>query len=271
GNCDSGPLSPNLDSGKLGEDGSGPGSHVTIEEAEGNLDLQLDGGEGRIDCPVNEQLGDEVVAFDNRASTSPYQGRRREKTLLATRGTKDCLRTKATVVTVHRANFARNECLGGLAAVTAMEMVEKVRRRGDVGQGLNWPKNVAECHGARSWEALPTAAPKRAGGSLERSLEAVRLPQFFEGDRGLLMLDLYWRQVGECGARLSVAVEEEGAGVVEVCNINVIFCVKCVLKSHAVEGFFSHDGWREEGELTPTAPEVTLGFAIHMGPSTAFG
>ncbi|EED77176.1 predicted protein, partial [Postia placenta Mad-698-R] len=58
-------LSPNLDSGKLGKDGSGPGSCVTIEEAKGNLNLQLNGGEGRVNRPVDEQLGDEAVALND--------------------------------------------------------------------------------------------------------------------------------------------------------------------------------------------------------------
>ncbi|EED78860.1 predicted protein [Postia placenta Mad-698-R] len=107
-------LDPNLDRGKLGEDGGGPRSCIIIEETEGNLNLQLDGREGRVDRP----------------------GWQQERTLSATRGTKDCMRTEATVVTVHRANFARNECSSGLAAVTTVKTIEEARRRGDVGQGL---------------------------------------------------------------------------------------------------------------------------------------
>ncbi|OSX55911.1 hypothetical protein POSPLADRAFT_1162250 [Postia placenta MAD-698-R-SB12] len=78
-------------------------------------------------------------------------------------------------------------------------------RGGDGGEGdggspgAGRSKNAVECHWARSWEAFLTAAPGRAGGSLEGSLEAVRLPQFLEGDGDLLALDLYWRQVGGCG------------------------------------------------------------------------
>ncbi|EED85789.1 predicted protein [Postia placenta Mad-698-R] len=161
-----GPLHSYLHRHELGEVGSGPGAGVSIEQAKCNLHLEFDGGQRRVDQP----------------------GRQRERTLLATRGMKDCLQTKATIVTVHWANFTRNECSSGLAAATAVKTIEEARRRGDVGQGLelrrglrttSWPKNAAECRGARSWEAFPATAPGRAGGSLEGSLKAVRLPQFF--------------------------------------------------------------------------------------------
>ncbi|EED84083.1 predicted protein [Postia placenta Mad-698-R] len=193
-------LDPDLDGGKLGEDGGDPSSRITIEKTEGNLNLQLKGREGRVNRP----------------------GRQRERTLSATRRTKDCPRMEATVVTVCRANFARNECSSGLAAATAVKTIEEAWRRGDIGQGLksrrglwtmSWPKNAMECRGARPWEVFPTVAPRRAGGSLEGSLKAVRLPQFLEGDGDLLVLDLYWRQVGGCGC-LERQVET-GQGVPE--------------------------------------------------------
>ncbi|EED78254.1 predicted protein [Postia placenta Mad-698-R] len=101
-------LDPDLDRGELGEDGGGPSSRITIEETEGNLNLQLKGREGRVDRP----------------------GQQQERTLSATRGMKDCPRMEATVVTVRRANFARNKCSSGLAAATAVKTIEEARRRG---------------------------------------------------------------------------------------------------------------------------------------------
>ncbi|OSX55749.1 hypothetical protein POSPLADRAFT_1163409, partial [Postia placenta MAD-698-R-SB12] len=149
-------LDPSLDSSKLEEDGGGPGLHITIEETEGDLNFKFDGRERRVDCP-----GAWV------------------RTLLATRGTKACLRAKTAVVTVRRANFDWSECASSLAAATAVEATEEVWWRGDIRQGLearrgllttSWPKNATECLGARPWEVFPTAAPRRAGGSLEGSL-----------------------------------------------------------------------------------------------------
>ncbi|OSX64578.1 hypothetical protein POSPLADRAFT_1138689, partial [Postia placenta MAD-698-R-SB12] len=255
GRCHS--LSPSMDSGELGENGSGPGSCITIKEAKGNLDLQLDGGEGRVNRPVDEQLGDEAVAFDDRFSI----GWRRKKTLPATRGTKDCPWTKATVVTVHRANFARNECSGGLMAETAVKVPEEVWRRGYICQGLlTWRRVLS----ARRAEQDPSVFPSRLTSSRDTP-QAQALVQGLEGD--LLALDWDRRQFGEVGARLLLATVNDSLRAIWDVNVDEVLRVEGV--NLALIG--SHDGWGEDGELTPTAPEVTLGFAIHVGPSTAFG
>ncbi|OSX58045.1 hypothetical protein POSPLADRAFT_1155186, partial [Postia placenta MAD-698-R-SB12] len=219
-------LDPDLDGGKLGEDGGDPSSRITIEKTEGNLNLQLKGREGRVNRP----------------------GRQRERTLSATRRTKDCPRMEATVVTVCRANFARNECSSGLAAATAVKTIEEAWRRGDIGQGLksrrglwtmSWPKNAMECRGARPWEVFPTVAPRRAGGSLEGSLKAVRLPQFLEGDGDLLVLDLYWRQRTGVQGHWGVGLVFIAFWVVTR-DVDLLLGVEGVLKSRAVEEFVSH-------------------------------
>ncbi|EED77787.1 predicted protein [Postia placenta Mad-698-R] len=216
-----GPLYPYLHQHELGEVGSGPGVGVSIEQAKCDLHLEFDGGQRRVDQP----------------------GRQRERTLSATRGTKDCLRTKATVVTVRRADFSGNECLSGLTAATAVKSVEEARRQGD---------NAAECRGARSWEAFPAAAPGRTGGSLEGSLKAVRLPQFLEGDGDLLALDLYWGQRIGVQGRGGVGLVGLVAVAVWVVarDVDLLLGVEGVLKLRAVEELVSHGDEGEEGEFT---------------------
>ncbi|EED81365.1 predicted protein [Postia placenta Mad-698-R] len=163
------------------------------------------------------------------------------------------------------------------------ERVLERPRGGDGGE------NAAECRGARSWEAFPAAAPGRAGGSLEGSLKAVRLPQFLEGDGDLLALDLYWRQVGGCGSRGASVPECRAAGVLDSSDwyevpfvnsdgpwsairarlpitdeerrsvsaalwvvtrdVDLILGVEGVLKSRAVEEFVSHVDGGRKGSM----------------------
>ncbi|EED84238.1 predicted protein [Postia placenta Mad-698-R] len=160
-------------------------------------------------------------------------------------------RTEATVVTVCWVNFVRNECLSGLVAATVVKLIEEARRRGD----------------------------------------AVRLPQFLEGDGDLLALDLYWRQVGGCGclvraagvldssdwhvvsfvgsdgpwsavrARLPITDEERSsvsiAFRIVVRDVNLLLGVEGVLKSRAVKEFVSHvDGGRKGSMQQEPKPRV---------------
>ncbi|OSX63833.1 hypothetical protein POSPLADRAFT_1138552 [Postia placenta MAD-698-R-SB12] len=186
---------------------------------------------------------------------------------------------KATVVTVRRANFARNECSGGLAAETAVKALEEARGRGYVRQGLlTWRRALS----ARRAEQNPrTRTPRLLLHS--HSPQAQALVQGLEGD--LLALDWVRRQFEEggswgrqgesaarriemrgcCGVRVDVGpfglpcsvgnlarltgVSDWGTAAARkaVWDVNVDEVLRVEGMNLALTG--SHNGWGEDGEV----------------------
>ncbi|EED84118.1 predicted protein [Postia placenta Mad-698-R] len=158
------------------------------------------------------------------ASVSPYREGTLGMTLPVTRGTEDCPRVKTAVVTVCRVNFERSECSSSLAAVTAVEVTEEVRRRGDAAVvAFRWPNfERSECSSGLSAESA-VKAPKE----VRRGGYAQALAQGLEGD--LLELDWTRRQFGEGGSLRAV-------WDVDVDEVLRVECVNLALAG-------SHVGW----------------------------
>ncbi|EED81351.1 predicted protein [Postia placenta Mad-698-R] len=108
-----GPLHTHLHRCELGKVGSGPGAGISIEQAESDLHLKLDGGQQCVDQPGT--------------------------TLSALGGTEDAAGAEAAVVALHWSDYEGSEYTSGLTAVTAVKALEEARRRGHaqaLAQGL---------------------------------------------------------------------------------------------------------------------------------------
>ncbi|OSX56025.1 hypothetical protein POSPLADRAFT_1161396, partial [Postia placenta MAD-698-R-SB12] len=112
------PLHTHLHRCELGKVGSGPRAGISIEQAECDLHLKLDGGQRRVDQP------------------SPCRGRLQGTTLSASGGTEDAAGAEAAVVALRWSNFERSECSSGLSVESAVKAPKEVRWGGHVRQGL---------------------------------------------------------------------------------------------------------------------------------------
>ncbi|OSX61461.1 hypothetical protein POSPLADRAFT_1144611 [Postia placenta MAD-698-R-SB12] len=100
---------------------------IAIKKAQSNLHLELNGCQHRVDQPFFHHIIGGVGVL-----VPPSPEGTLGRTLPAMRGTEDCPRAKATIVTVHQANFKRSKCLSSLAAAMVVEATEEVGRWGDV-------------------------------------------------------------------------------------------------------------------------------------------
>ncbi|KAF9798053.1 hypothetical protein IEO21_10801 [Rhodonia placenta] len=138
-----------LDGSKLGEDRGGPGPSIAVKETKGDLDLQLNGGEGRVDRPRSGR----------RSFNISLSGSVAREDIIGGGGNGGRPGAEAVVVAVRRADFEGSACASGLAVETAARA----------------PRLLLHSH----------------------SLQTLALMQGLQGDRDLLLLDLYWRQFEE--------------------------------------------------------------------------
>ncbi|OSX60633.1 hypothetical protein POSPLADRAFT_1148678, partial [Postia placenta MAD-698-R-SB12] len=185
----------------------------------------------------------------------PCQEETRARTLSAAGGTEDGPGAEAVVVVVRWSDFVGSECVSGLSAETAVKAPEEVWRWGYVCQGLlTWRRALS----ARWAEQDPWA---RAPGLLlhSHSPQTLALTQGLQGDRDLLLFDLYWQQFGEgeswgkqrrsAGTQIERREDESGGTVSDV-DVDEVLGVEGVNKALTR----SHDGGRKgsKGAHHPT-------------------
>ncbi|EED83402.1 predicted protein [Postia placenta Mad-698-R] len=229
-------LDPDLDGGKLGEDGGSPSSCISIKKTEGNLDFQLEEREGRVDCPVDEQLRDEAVAFDHRLPVISEQEDRRSfsVSLLGTAAGEDIIGDEGDEGLPADGGNCCDCPPGGLREERVLERP----RSGDGGWEMRVPGEAGRDGARVTWQDVDLEVP------------VYQTP--FIGSDGP------WSAIR---ARLPITDEERSSVSAAVWvvtrDVDLLLGVEGVLKSRAVEEFVSHgDGGRKGSMQQEPKPHV---------------